>query len=284
MDDEHFDEAVYLKMHKDVRLGVENGYFTSGYDHYCKFGKMEGRRISRFDAESHSIRDYTKLVRDLIAAHPDNVDLAMAKAIGAVSLEIFDISGDKQYHILTRIGLEHDLAIYDLACGSGRTAMALQRHGWHGNYRGADIIEELVSYARQKCPDFQFVVHRDFSIDAPENSLDIVFSWSLFTHLHIEEIYLYALDCHRALKPGATFVFSFLTLGNFGHRNIFKSRAIAIDSGVPIVHLDTFLNLETITTIFVDMVGFTLVEIIDADDESATPTGCFGQSLAILKK
>ena len=284
MDDENFSESDYLKMYEDVRLAVENGFFTSGYEHYCKHGKMELRRTSRFDGESHSIRDYTKLVRDLIAAHPDNYDLAMARAIGSPTLKIFVNSGDKQYHILNRIGLKNDQTIYDLACGSGRTAMALKRHGWQGSYRGADIIQELVDYAQQKIPDFQFFVHRDFSIHALENSLDIIYSGSLFTHLHIEEIFLYARDCHRTLKKGGTFVFSFLTLNNQRHREIFKSRAIAIDNGIPNVHLDTFLDMGTISTIFIDMLDFKLVEFIDANDATATPTGCFGQALAIFRK
>lgn len=38
-----FDEQAYLGSHADIRAAVEQGRFASGYDHYIKFGKAEGR-------------------------------------------------------------------------------------------------------------------------------------------------------------------------------------------------------------------------------------------------
>ena len=279
-----FNEAIYLILNQDVQDSIDNGTFGSGWEHYCRHGKAEGRRISRFDHDSHSIRDYSKLVRELIAAHPDDLDLAMAKAIGAYTLDIYRDSGDKHFHVLSRFGLQHGQAIYDLACGSGRTAAALRRHGWSGQYRGADIIPDLVDYAGRKNPDFQFFVHPDFSIHARDQTQDIIFSWSLFTHLQLEEIFLYARDCYRALKPGGVFIFSFLTLKNHWHRETFKGRVLALENGVPNVHLDMFLDQEIITNLIVEMLGFKLVTFIDADDESTTPIGSFGQALAVFTK
>ena len=279
-----FNETSYLNLHKDVRLAVERGYFRSGQEHYEKYGQAEGRKIVRFDANSHSIRDYTRLVRKLIATHPGNPDLAMAKAVGAVTLEIFRESGDKQVHLLRRFGLQDGHAIYDLACGSGRTAAALQRHGWHGDYCGADIIPDLIDYATLKNPGFRFFVHPDYSIHAQDNSQDMIFAWSLFTHLQLEEILLYGKDCHRALKPGGILVFSFLTLRDRGHREVLLARAMELENGLPRVHLDSFLDQETITILFGLMLGFSLVGFIDADDVSATPGGSFGQALAIFRK
>lgn len=279
-----FNEAIYLILNKDVQLAIDNGACPSAWEHYCRHGKQEERRISRFDHDSHSIRDYSKLVRELIAAHPDNLDLAMAKAIGAYTLEIYQVSGDKHYHVLRRFGLQDGQAIYDLACGSGRTAAALRRHGWQGQYRGADIIADLVDYAGQKNPGFQFFVHPDYSIHARDATQDIIFSWSLFTHLQLEETFLYARDCHRALKPGGVFVFSFLTLKDHSHRETFLGRVLALENGVACSHLDMFLDRETVTSMMVDMLGFKLVEFIDANDESATPIGSFGQALAVFRK
>ncbi len=284
MPETRFDEASYLALHKDVQLGIERGYFRSGLEHYEKYGQAEGRKIVRFDADSHSIRDYTRLVRKLIATHPGNLDLAMAKAVGAVTLEIFQETGDKQLHLLRRFGLQDGHAIYDLACGSGRTAAALKRHGWHGDYRGADIIPDLVDYATLKNPGFQFFVHPDYSIQADDQSQDMIFAWSLFTHLQLEEILLYAKDCYRALKPGGILLFSFLTLKDRGHREILLARAMELENGLPRVHLDSFLDQETVTILFGSMLGFSLVGFIDADDEAATPGGSFGQALAVFKK
>ena len=284
MDDSKFNESIYLKMHDDVRIAVEQGLFNSGYHHYTLCGKEDGRNISRLDLESHSIRDYTKVVRNLIAEHPDNYDLAMARAIGSPTLEVFRDFGDKQCAILQRLGLTNGQSIYDLACGSGRTASALQRHGWVGDYRGADIIPELIDYASAKNPGFQFFVYPDFSINAPDASQDIIFAWSLFTHLTQEEIFLYAQDCYRCLKPGGTFVFSFLTLQDPRHREMFNHRIAVLAKGLNMIHLDTFINKETISIMMTEMLGFKLIEFIDGNDPSATPTGCFGQYLAVFTK
>lgn len=284
METARFDELTYLNLHADVRLAVEQGVFKSGWDHYERFGKSEGRRASRFDRDNHSIRDYSRLVRKLIADHPGNLDLAMAKAVGALTLDIYRESGDKHYHVLRRFGLQDGHAIYDLACGSGRTAAALKRHGWGGDYRGADIIPELVDYAAQTNPGFRFFVHPDYSIHAADNTQDLIFSWSLFTHLQLEEIFLYAKDCLRALKPDGIFVFSFLTLKDRQHRDLFLARATALENGVSSVHLDTFLDTDTIAILFGQMLGFRLVGLIDADDQSATPGGSFGQALAVFRK
>ncbi|HUR89323.1 MAG TPA: class I SAM-dependent methyltransferase [Ramlibacter sp.] len=278
-----FNELVYLNLHPDVRAAVESGLFRSGYEHYCRYGRGESRRLSRIaQKDLHFIRDYTRLVRDLIAAHPGDYDLAMAKAIGSQTLESFVEFGDKHVHVLRRVGLQDGCAIYDLACGSGRTASALRRHGWNGSYRGADIIDELVSYARQKSPDFQFFVHRDFSIVADDGSQDIIFSWSLFTHLHLEEIYLYAEDCKRALKPGGVLVFSFLELSKPSNEAVFRSRVESMRTGAGAPHLDTFMDRQTISHMFVTMLGYTLVEFIGADEP--LPGGAFGQSIAVLRK
>lgn len=279
-----FNEAKYLALHKDVALGVERGYLRSGLEHYERFGKSEGRKMARFDPDSHSIQDYTRLVQKLIADHPDNLDLAMAKAVGALTLDIYRETGDKQYHVLRRFGLQDGHAVYDLACGSGRTAAALKRHGWSGDYLGADIIPGLVDYATQKNPGFRFFVHPDYSIQADDNSRDMIFSWSLFTHLQLEEIFLYAKDCLRTLKPGGIFVFSFLTLEDRQHRDHFVHRVRALETGIANTHLDTFLDQKTISILFEQMLGLSLLGFIDADDESATPIGCFGQALAVFRK
>ncbi|MFJ7312841.1 radical SAM/SPASM domain-containing protein [Pseudomonas sp. NPDC098747] len=40
---ENFDEAQYLQLNDDVRQAVRTGAFTSGYQHYVLFGRLEGR-------------------------------------------------------------------------------------------------------------------------------------------------------------------------------------------------------------------------------------------------
>lgn len=42
-----FDEAYYLDANPDVRAAVEDRIFRSGYEHYIRHGKAEGRRPTR---------------------------------------------------------------------------------------------------------------------------------------------------------------------------------------------------------------------------------------------
>lgn len=41
-----FDEGEYLRCHRDVRRAVFRGEFESGFEHYQRFGRREGRRLS----------------------------------------------------------------------------------------------------------------------------------------------------------------------------------------------------------------------------------------------
>lgn len=40
---QNFDEAQYLQMNQDVKNAISTGAFTSGYQHYVLFGRLEGR-------------------------------------------------------------------------------------------------------------------------------------------------------------------------------------------------------------------------------------------------
>jgi len=64
-----------------------------------------------------------------------------------------------------------------------------------------------------ECSGFHAVVHTKLSVDAPDESLDLVFAWSVFTHRMQEETLIYMEDIYRALKPGGRLAFSFLEFG-----------------------------------------------------------------------
>ncbi|MGG2357377.1 class I SAM-dependent methyltransferase, partial [Salmonella enterica] len=77
---------------------------------------------------------------------------------------------------------------------------------------------------------------------------DIVFHWSVFTHLSPEECYLYLEDTFRALKPGGRTVFSFLEIGEPLHREAFQARVGRLREGKPLSLLDTFLHRDWLRT------------------------------------
>jgi SAM-dependent methyltransferase len=285
-----FDDEKYLFFNRDVAEAVLKGQFASGYEHFKAFGHAEKRRMDAStdayaaDSQAHFIRDYSKHVENLVNAHPRNLDLAMALAIGSSTIEQFNVQGDQQVEMLRRYGLADGMAIYDLACGSGRSAKALRRKRWQGSYKGADIIPALVAYLRESCPGFDAVVHTDLSIASADASLDLVYAWSLFTHLHHEETYIYLDDIHRALKPGGRLVFSFLEFKIPSHWTVFASRVEILKQGRRTSTLDMFLHRDQIS-LWAKTLGFdATILYVDGDDQTSTSSGNFGQSVAVLQK
>jgi SAM-dependent methyltransferase len=229
----------------------------------------------------HSVHSYEALVARKRKLYRDDPEMAMIASIGDISREEFARQGDCHVDVLRLHGLRDGMSIYDLGCGAGRTAMALQRSGWQGRYKGADIVKPLVEHLKSKCPGYEAVVHRDLSIDATDSSLDIVFHWSVFTHLYPEECYLYMEDTFRSLKPGGRLVFSFLEFEDVKHHNIFRNRVARFRKSGWSTTLDSFLHRDWIRCWALD-IGFEEPEFTDGTDGSRhTP---FWQALAAMRK
>jgi SAM-dependent methyltransferase len=227
------------------------------------------------------MHSYNALVARQRRKYRGDPDMAIMTSIGAVSPEEFARQGDGQVAVLRHQGLRDGMAIYDLGCGCGRTAMALQRSGWQGCYRGADIIRPLVNYLHSKCPDYEAIVHRKLTIAAQDSSLDMIFHWSVFTHLYPEECYLYMKDAWRALKPGGRLVFSFLELEDERHHEIFKNRIQRFRTQGWADSLDTFLHRDWIR-FWAREISFAAVSFADGSDATHHPE--FGQALVAMTK
>ncbi|OED43998.1 hypothetical protein AB833_02625 [Chromatiales bacterium (ex Bugula neritina AB1)] len=149
-----------------------------------------------------------------------------------------------------------DSSIVELGCGYGRKAAHLKNYSiqgdeFTGSYLGIDVDDELLEYAKNAFTDgskftFQKSPHssrtygsRDMAdlvegvtcrIECHDDSQDLVYSTSLFTHLLEEELKNYVEESYRVLKPGAVmqmnvFVYEFLhRSGNLGSRFKFKHR------------------------------------------------------------
>ncbi len=76
--------------------------------------------------------------------------------------------------------------------------------------------------ARQ-CPGYDIVLNVKPRIVAPDASLDVIFNWSVFTHLYPGEFYLYTVNTFRALKPGGKMIFSFLELEEPEHDRVWNA-------------------------------------------------------------
>lgn len=238
-------------------------------------------RLSRTSATYNSQRAYNRHLDRCLKKHRGNRDLAFAEAIGAATLDTFRTQGDGHVEVLRRCGLADGMSIFDLGCGCGRTAQALVRNGWRGDYSGTDVVGRFVIELKRKCPGYKAFVHAEPNIPAQDRSLDMVFHWSVVTHVSVEECYLLIEDTFRALKPGGCLVFSCLELTDHAHHKLFFDRVARLRRGRDPILMDTFLHRDWIAE-FARIVGFATPEFTDGSD--GTHHAPFWQTLVAMRK
>lgn len=230
---------------------------------------------------THSVRDYRKLVQHHLRENPDDRTFALARSIGAENMDDFRRQGDGHVAVLKHHGLLDAMSLYDLGAGCGRTAQALQRSGWKGEYLGADVVPELLGELERQCPTYATVIELDQAIAAPSSSIDMICVWSVFSHLHPPETYLFIRDAYRALKPGGKLLFTFLEMEEPEHERVWEAVQRHVQAAVPAEQLDTFLHRDWIRRYARDA-GFEPPQFTDGTDTTNHPE--LWQALAVLTK
>jgi ubiquinone/menaquinone biosynthesis C-methylase UbiE len=222
----------------------------------------------------HYARDYNRLVDALKAEYP--LDAAMSHAVGGH----FDAIGRMERSIVEYFGLRPGMSLLDLGCGSGRLSVALS--DLDIDYLGIDVVEDLLAYARRRSNRaFVFKLHTALSIPRPDDCLDMVCAFSVFTHLQHHETYLYLADIRRALKPEGLCVLSYLSFANAEHWPTFLD-AVAAGRGSGPSPLVQFIE-PSVIALWARELAFEHVATVDA---TAAPWGggILGQNVAVLRK
>lgn len=111
--------------------------------------------------------------------------------------------------------------VLDIGSGIGRTAIALTSFlSEDGSYDGFDVVKRGVDWCNSRIhkdhPNFNFqyvplfndlyntatLKATEFIFPYPDDFFDVAFSFSVFTHMQIEEIQHYFNQIYRSLKPG----------------------------------------------------------------------------------
>lgn len=174
--------------------------------------------------------------------------------------------------------------ILDFGVGCGRVA----RH-WHDlegpRVHGCDINPELVAWTRANLP---FVDAHVTGVAPPlpfgDDSLDVVYAFSVFTHLPAPLQAAWGAELRRVLRPGGHLIVS--THGRSYLDRLDPREREAFERGEPIIHFEelaganlcsAFHSPELVARQFSD--GFTVVEFVP---EGARSSG--RQDLHVLRR
>src|SRR5476651_1076430 len=137
---------------------------------------------------SHFVNDYKKFMRKLMAHYP--LDEVMSIAVGC-SLEVI---GEMRVEALMNAGLKSRMSVLDVRCGGGRTTRPPSKK-YEINYRGTDVVQELLDYGASNCPHQSIFEER-----VPINSLPKLFSGHCFLPLGSVREHQAGLQSFRSMR------------------------------------------------------------------------------------
>ena len=196
--DSTFDENTYLERNPDVRRAVESGQFKSGFDHFMKFGRFEGRGGVRIDpmARENAGRYPPEHLR--LRVHGGR-DLAGYLSLGeTIARDLDQLLEEKLVEVPATAN------VLDFGCGPGRVATWFKpkHHEW--NFHGTDIDPEAIGWAREHLASIATFDVNDASppLRYADGYFDFIYSISIFTHLPEDMQSAWLAELARVTRPG----------------------------------------------------------------------------------
>jgi SAM-dependent methyltransferase len=131
--------------------------------------------------------------------------------------------------------------VVDIGCGCGRTARAVRDSAlFTGHYIGIDVDSEMIAWCNMHFPDkerFTFI-HADvfssvynpagksspYKLPLENDSVDLVFSQALFTHLLEGDVTGYIVESNRILKKGRMMVMGIFCMEDMQRASLLGGR------------------------------------------------------------
>lgn len=111
----------------------------------------------------------------------------------------------------------HD--VLDFGCGCGRIVRNFSDHPASCRIFGTDIDSAAIAWCRANLPFASFKTNEPLPpLPWPEASFDLIYAFSVFTHLDEEYQFRWLEELHRALRPGGILLAS--THGAYAQRDI----------------------------------------------------------------
>lgn len=126
--------------------------------------------------------------------------------------------------LVQNFGLTRNSSLLEIGCGPGRLPLGIiDRVGDIRSYHGLDVSRQSIAWCRKhitpRHPSFRFVhidvmnhrynphggvTQQEFKVPVEDRSADIVYLYSVFSHLREKDIRAYLKAFARILKPGGT--------------------------------------------------------------------------------
>ena len=219
--------------------------------------------------------------------------------------------GEHQLELLkSEIELKPNDCVLDIGSGIGRTAIALTTYlDTSAKYEGFDVVELGVNWCNSKLkkdfPNFNFkyiplfndlynnatLKANEFTFPYKKNFFDKVFSFSVFTHMQIDEIQQYFSEIYKVLKPNGIAFSTFFIYDNTSESKISQNKGFnfshkkdgyrlmndTVKSGNIAIHKDKLKAM-------LEDKGLTLVKIIDGFWKGEREDKIEYQDIVVFKK
>ncbi|HEY2844155.1 MAG TPA: methyltransferase domain-containing protein, partial [Bryobacteraceae bacterium] len=113
--------------------------------------------------------------------------------------------------------LQDGFAVLDFGCGCGRTLLWLARQFPQVRWHGTDVDAESIAWCSQSIPGGVFRVNGPLPpLPFPDESFDLIYGVSVFTHLSQRHQQAWLPELRRVLRPGG------LMLASFHSKNVWQ--------------------------------------------------------------
>jgi SAM-dependent methyltransferase len=170
------------------------------------------RRLIRLLARARLAGPAFRAYERLVALRPRTVTVTegpplpprrlMVRVAGTADADWFLRSGRASYDaILAHVPLEELHSVLDFGCGCGRVTRYW--HDFGGSVAGSDLSSEAVEWCRRNLPFGRFEVNALVPpLTFADESFDLVYALSVFTHLTAELQLPWRDELYRTLRPG----------------------------------------------------------------------------------